>query len=114
MDIFHKVCDAIAFAHSKGILHRDLKPENIMVGEFGEVLVMDWGLAKLLRGHDEGQTTNDTGGETGQGLGATLMGSVMGTPRCAVCFPTPAGIGSWFRRRTPRALMVWISHMIVG
>lgn len=81
LDIFHKVCDAIAFAHSKGILHRDLKPENIMVGEFGEVLVMDWGLAKLLRGHDEGRTTNDTGGETGQGLGATLMGSVMGTPQ---------------------------------
>ncbi len=48
LTIFQKVCDAIGFAHSRGIIHRDLKPENIMVGEFGEVLVMDWGLAKFL------------------------------------------------------------------
>jgi len=45
LEIFRKVCDGVAFAHAKGYLHRDLKPENIMVGEFGEVLVMDWGLA---------------------------------------------------------------------
>ena len=44
--LFERVCEAVAFAHAQGVLHRDLKPANVMVGPFGEVLVLDWGLAK--------------------------------------------------------------------
>jgi serine/threonine protein kinase len=52
--VFQKACEAVAFAHAHQVIHRDLKPENIMVGAFGEVLVMDWGLAKILA-EGEGQ-----------------------------------------------------------
>jgi len=49
LEIFLKVCDAVAYAHHRGVIHRDLKPENIMVADFGQVYVMDWGLARLTK-----------------------------------------------------------------
>ncbi|MBM4034000.1 MAG: serine/threonine protein kinase [Planctomycetes bacterium] len=48
LQMFLKVCDGVGFAHARGVIHRDIKPANIMVGDFGEVLVMDWGIAKVL------------------------------------------------------------------
>jgi serine/threonine-protein kinase len=48
LEIFQKVCEAVAYAHARGVVHCDLKPDNVMVGAFGEVLVMDWGVARLV------------------------------------------------------------------
>jgi serine/threonine protein kinase/formylglycine-generating enzyme required for sulfatase activity len=80
LTVFRKVCDAMAFAHAKGVLHRDLKPENIMVGEYGEVLVMDWGLAKVLGEREEVSSAVSRVNDTGD-YGMTMEGEVMGTPQ---------------------------------
>ena len=58
LEIFLKVCDALSFSHSRDVIHRDLKPSNIMLGPFGEVYVMDWGIAKLLS-HTEDDLEED-------------------------------------------------------
>jgi serine/threonine protein kinase len=55
LTIYVKICQAVAYAHSKRVIHRDLKPHNVMVGQFGEVQVMDWGLAKLLPAGERGR-----------------------------------------------------------
>jgi serine/threonine protein kinase len=80
--IFERVCDAVAFAHAHGIVHRDLKPENIMVGEFGEMLVLDWGVAKLLQPTEvapDSPTSLEESTDPPRG-GRTLHGTVLGTP----------------------------------
>ncbi|MCU0722831.1 MAG: serine/threonine protein kinase, partial [Planctomycetes bacterium] len=62
LQVFLKICDAVAFAHSRDVIHRDLKPANIMIGRFGEVLVMDWGLARVLGKEDEEASPAAQGG----------------------------------------------------
>lgn len=76
LGIFERVADAVAFAHSRGVVHRDLKPGNIMVGPFGEVLVMDWGVAKIL--DDIRVESADT--EPRVSTAGTEAGTRMGTP----------------------------------
>ena len=90
LGIFEQVCQTIAYAHARGVVHRDLKPSNMMVGDFGEVQVVDWGLSKVLR---QGGTADEaTARQVQRSLVETvrsrestarsdsLAGSVMGTP----------------------------------
>ena len=91
LGLLQRVCEALAFAHASGVIHRDLKPANVMVGSFGEVYVMDWGLAKILDGEPEsaGAAPNsdgvrtdrrDSASETPDSPLMTMEGDIMGTP----------------------------------
>jgi serine/threonine-protein kinase len=74
LEILLKVCDAMAYGHNRGVVHRDLKPDNIMVGPFGEVYVMDWGLARLMGAAEIG------GAVMPMDSGLTRVGDAVGTP----------------------------------
>ncbi len=75
LNLFLKICEAIGYSHSKGVLHRDLKPDNVIVGKFGEVLLLDWGIAKKI---DEGEKEDEIC-EFSQNSALTKPGKIAGT-----------------------------------
>jgi serine/threonine protein kinase len=91
LQLFQRVTEPLAFAHSRGIIHRDLKPGNIMIGSFGEVLIMDWGLAKVMGASavapdpsslpfEGGSRTAEPSPAPSSGVTTTAHGTVLGTP----------------------------------
>jgi eukaryotic-like serine/threonine-protein kinase len=76
--LFLRICETVGFAHAQGVVHRDLKPSNVMVGAFGEVLVLDWGIARLV---GDGPDPESAGGPPADLQEAdTAPGTVLGTP----------------------------------
>jgi serine/threonine protein kinase len=83
LEHFVDLSNAVGYAHSRGVLHRDLKPANVMIGEFGETIVLDWGLA-ASRGSDEADEPRARGTDVEHGeIGETREGTFLGTPQYA-------------------------------
>jgi serine/threonine-protein kinase len=77
---FVGVCNAVAFAHSRGVIHRDLKGQNVVLGDFGEAVVLDWGLAKVLGETEDPTSSAPAAVASTRGQGQTMQGQILGTP----------------------------------
>ncbi len=122
-----KVCETMAFAHAKGVIHRDLKPANVMVGRFGEVYVMDWGLAKVLGQEDrhdirlrspETASVVQTNRQAGEGEQdsplITMDGTVIGTPTYMPPEQARGEVEGLSPRSDVYSIGAMIYHLLVG
>jgi tetratricopeptide (TPR) repeat protein len=80
LQVFLNLCQTVAYAHSRGVIHRDIKPENVMIGEYGETLVLDWGLAKLVGRPERPEAAGSSQQSISGGSTQTMAGSIKGTP----------------------------------
>ncbi len=124
LGVLLKVCEAVAFAHEKGVVHRDLKPANVMVGRFGETYVMDWGLAKVMdREPEETQRVEDVAlssvslvhtDRKEQSDSASMYGDVVGTPSFMPPEQALGKVDEVDARSDVYALGAQLYHLLVG
>jgi serine/threonine-protein kinase len=132
LDVFASVCQTLAYAHSRGVVHRDLKPANVLIGAFGEVQVIDWGLAKVLcEGGEEREARlradrPESSGvvqtvrsvrdpsSTGSSLGDSIAGAVMGTPAYMAPEQARGEIGRVDERTDVFALGATLCEILTG
>ena len=111
LGILVSVAKAVAFAHHQGVIHRDLKPANVVVGNYGEVVVLDWGLAKAATQADQPGASGAAGLSTGS---ETLAGSVMGTPAYMSPEQSLGKLQSLDSRADVFSLGAMLFHILVG
>ena len=118
--VFETLCDAVAFAHAQGAIHRDLKPQNIMLGAFGEVLVLDWGVAKLLGDSADddlptlAQASPLQETATTRALPDTARGTILGTPAYMAPEQAEGEVSALDQRTDVWSMTVLLYEMLAG
>ncbi len=114
LQMFLRICETMAFAHSRGVIHRDLKPRNIMVGPFGEVLVLDWGLAKVVNCADVARPMGTMRSFPEADAYRTLNGTAVGTPAYMSPEQAMGEVDTLDRRCDVYSLGVILYEMLAG